>query len=395
MKSMTSRERVLTTFNHQEPDKIPIDLGSMVVQSIHRDAHAELKKHLGITGGQEAVISIVSQCAVVDPRLQEKFQTDIIGFDAKGPSTFELKITTDEKGYSVFTDEWGVVRACPPGGFYYDIIDSPLKNPTLSDLEKYPWPDPLDPGRLAGLDEKAKELYEGTDKCIVFSPGASIFATIGYLMDWAPFYRACVSDQPLIKAFVEHLTDFYVKLCEAAMKKFGKFVQVVMISDDLTYQQGLLVRKSIIRDLFMPSYKKIIDAIKSNSDAKVLFHICGSSYLVHDLLIEVGVDAVHPVQVSAEGMDDTASLKKEWGDKLVFWGGGIDTQHVLPFGTPEEVRREVRRRILDLAPGGGYIFGNVHNIQRGVPPENIVAFFEEAIKWRDYPIKVDELAKEI
>ena len=155
------------------------------------------------------------------------------------------------------------------------------------------------------------------------------------------------------------------------------------------------MRKSIIRDLFMPSYKKIIDAIKSNSDAKVLFHICGSSYLVHDLLIEVGVDAVHPVQVSADGMDDTASLKKEWGDKLVFWGGGIDTQHVLPFGTPEEVRREVRRRILDLAPGGGYIFGNVHNIQRGVPPENIVAFFEEAIKWRDYPIKVDELAKEI
>lgn len=182
MKSMTSRERVLTTFQHQEPDRIPIDLGSMVVQSIHRDAHADLKKHLGMTGGQEAVISMISQCAVVDPRLQERFKTDFIGFDAKGPSTHKLKISTDEKGYSLFTDEWGVVRACPPGGFYYDMVDNPLKNPTLADLDKFQWPDPMDPGRLAGLDEKAKELYEGTDKCIVFSSGASIFATIGFLI---------------------------------------------------------------------------------------------------------------------------------------------------------------------------------------------------------------------
>ncbi len=159
----------------------------------------------------------------------------------------------------------------------------------------------------------------------------------------------------------------------------------------MTHQQGLFVSKDTSNDILIPAYRKLIGAVKNKADVKVLFHICGASRFLFEELISAGVDAVNPVQVAAEGMDDTAELKRVFGDRLTFWGGGCDTQHVLPHGTTEEVRREVRRRIGDLAPGGGFIFCPVHNIQAGVPPENIVAMFDELSRWDSYPIRLDDL----
>ena len=390
-KSMTSRERIMAALNHREPDRIPRDLGGSFTSTIHFDAHHRLKEHLGLVGGTEAVAAVMSQTAVIDPRLTERFGFDCVPLLTRPPSTWTFKVVTDEKGYRIYTDEWGVARACPPDGFYYDIVDYPFHGPTLADLDRFPWPDPLDPGRFAGLEEAARGLCEGTDKAIVFTTGLTLFAQIGYMMGWEEFYRSLVADQPLIRGFIERLVDFHEKLLLRALDCVGKYAQVFYLSDDLTHQHGLFVRKKVINDLFMPAYKRLFEALKSRSDLKILFHMCGASHHMFEELIAAGVDAVNPVQVSADGMDDTAGLKAKYGDHLTFWGGGCDTQHVLPYGTPEEVKAEVRRRVADLAPGGGFVFCPVHNIQRDVPPENVVALYDELGRWDRYPIRVTEM----
>jgi uroporphyrinogen decarboxylase len=394
-KEMKSRERALKALNHQEPDRFPRDLGGTPYTSIHVDGHANLRRYLGLNGGKENVFVFLSQSAVVDPRIKDRLGIDFVALPMNPPSAWELNIETDDQGYKKYTDEWGVVRACPSGGFYYDIISHPLAGATLKDLDRYPWPDPLDPGRFAGLAKRGKALYEGTDKCIVLAAEVSLFAPTAALLGWEEFFRSLVGNQPLIKGFVEQRLLFNEKLISAALDQVGKYVQVVVMSDDLTHQNGLFVRKQVIEDIFMPAYKKLIQLIKSKGEIKVLFHICGASHLMFEDLIAAGVDAVNPVQVSAQGMDDTAALKEKYGARLTFWGGACDTQQVLPFGTPEEVRKEARRRIVDLAPGGGFVFAAVHNIQRDVSPENIMALYDEAIKWERYPIKTEDLRKNL
>jgi uroporphyrinogen decarboxylase len=246
---------------------------------------------------------------------------------------------------------------------------------------------------LDGLADRAKSLYEGTESCIILSTGASLFAQIAYLMGWGEFLMSLAANQPLIRALVERLLDFNLRLVIASLDRVEKYVQVFCMYDDLTHQNNLFVSKDTLKDIFIPAYKKLFLAVQTKADIKILFHICGASHLLFEELIAVGVDAFNPVQVAADGMGNTAALKERFGDRLTFWGGGCDTQHVLPYGTTEEVRREVRRRILDLAPGGGFVFCPVHNIQADVPPENIMAMYDEVGKWDRYPLPLDELRR--
>lgn len=388
-KPMKSRERVMTALNHQEPDRIPRDLGGTFTTSIHIDAHSRLKRFLGLEGGTEGIDNLQVRTAVIDPRITERFESDCAALKMKAPSKWKSQFFTDAKGYENFKDEWGVGRACPPGGYYYDVVSSPLSEATTSaDLDRFAWPDPDDSGRFEGLEANARTLYEETDKCVIFSAGTSLFAQIGFLMGWENFFISLATHQPLIREIVERLLDFNQKLVGAALDRVGKYVQVFNLYDDLTHHHNLFVSKKTLNDIFMPAYKKLLDLVKSKADVKVLFHICGASHLLFEELMSVGVDAVNPVQVSADGMDDTAALKRTFGGRLTFWGGGCDTQRVLPYGTTEEVKGEVRRRIRDLAPGGGFVFCAVHNIQSEVPPENIVALYDEARKWGDYPVRV-------
>jgi uroporphyrinogen decarboxylase len=350
-----------------------------------------LKGFLGLEGGAEEVDSHPGQTAVVDPRIALRLGSDCVALKAKPSATWRLQLSTDNKGYQKYTDEWGVVRACPPEGFFYDIVSSPLAEAGVTDLDRFPWPDPMDPGRLEGMADRAKSLYEGTDKCIILSIDTSLFAQIGYMMGWEPFLISLAINQPLIREFVERLLEFNLRLVTAALDQVGKYVQVFYLADDLTHQCNLFASKNTLNDLFMPAYRKLIAAVKSKAGLKILFHICGASRLLFEELISVGVDAFNPVQVAADGMDDTDALKRMFGDRLTFWGGGCDTQRILSYGKTEEVRHEVRRRIADLAPGGGFIFCPVHNIQSEVPPENIVAMYDEVRRWEHYPIRVNEL----
>jgi uroporphyrinogen decarboxylase len=394
-KGMTSRERVITALNHREPDRIPRDLGGTSTTSLHIRAHSRLKKFLGLEGGPEEFTSFLGQTVDIDPRVMQRFGSDCVGVRTKSPSSWNLQFYTDAKGYKHYKDEWGIVRACPPGGYYYDVVSSPLASAEMNDVDRFPWPDPGDPGRFVGLVDRAKTLYENSNQCIILYIGTSFFNHIAALMGWENFLTSTAVNQSLLKAIIERVLEFNVKLITLTLDRIGKYVHVFNVFGDMTHQQNLFVGKPAINDIFIPAYQRLIAAVKSKADIKVLFHICGASRFLFEELIAAGVDAVNPVQVAANGMDDTGELKKIFGNRLTFWGGGCDTQHVLPYGTIDDIRREVRRRVADLAPGGGFVFCPVHNIQAGVAPENIIAMYDELGKWDRYPIRLTELKKSI
>ncbi len=387
--AMTSRERVMAALDHREPDRIPRDIGGTFTTGLHVSAYSRLMTHLGMDPGPEAVDNYQVRTAVLDPRLVARLGSDCVALKTTPPTSWKLKFSTDDKGYRHYIDEWRVDRACPPDGYYYDVVSSPLAGATLADIERFPWPDPSDPGRLAGLEERARALYEGSDKCIILSTGTSLFAQIAFMMGWEEFLFNTAANPELIRAFVDRLLSFNENLVRATLARVGPYVQIFNMYDDLTHQRNMFVSKKTLNEIFLPAYKKLFDVVKSAADVKVLFHMCGASRLLFDELIEAGVDAFNPIQVAAEGMDDTAELKRLYGDRMTFWGGGCDTQDVLPHGTPDDVRHEVRRRIGDLAPGGGFVFTAVHNIQCEVPPENIVAMYDELSRWDSYPISLE------
>ena len=173
--------------------------------------------------------------------------------------------------------------------------------------------------------------------------------------------------------------DFYGKFLDVV----GPYVDMFMGSDDLGTQEGLLISPELYREMFKPRHKELNEFVKSKANVKLFHHSCGAIRELINDLIEVGVDVLNPIQVSAKGMD-TKKLKQDFGEKIVFWGGGCDTQKILPFGSPAEVREEVKQRISDLKPGGGFVFTQIHEIQPETPPENIMAMFEAAKEHRAY-----------
>jgi uroporphyrinogen decarboxylase len=190
-----------------------------------------------------------------------------------------------------------------------------------------------------------------------------------------------------VEALAERHVEWMLEFWDHVLTAVGPYVQVVQLGDDLGGQDGPLFSPDIYRKIYKPRHRRLVDLVHSKTDAKVYFHSCGSIYDILPDIIESGLQIINPLQVSAKNMD-SAKIKKEFGKDLSFWGGGANPQTVMMLGTPEEVREEVRRRIHDLAPGGGYVFGPVHNIQPNVPPENVVAFFEAAHEFGGYPVNV-------
>ena len=255
----------------------------------------------------------------------------------------------------------------------------PLANiATVQELAKYEFPDPLDPGRYEGMAERAADLLNHRQVAYVLGRNApGIFEIALWMRGFENFYCDMLTNQAFAEALLDIILEIKMKYWARALEVVGPNVMMVSEADDLASQNRCLVSPAVYRKLIKPRHARLFAFIKRQArvPVKIFYHSCGATAPLLPDLIESGIDILNPVQVSAAGMD-TRELKRRFGKELTFYGGGVDTQEVLPHGTPQQVRDEVKRRIDDLAPGGGFIFNTVHNIQADVPPENIVAMWE-------------------
>ncbi len=374
---MNSRERVQLALNHQEADRIPFDLGATVLTTIHVKAYRRLREYLGLPKVEPQIVDIFQQVVAVDEDLRQRLKVDVRDVAPRSSGTFNIDIK-DMEGYTYFYDEWGIGWKMPKdGGLYYDMFSHPLQNvQTLDEIEKYPWPNPVDPARFAELGKRAKQAAE-QDQQAVFLGGlsAGIMEMAAWMRGFVNYFSDFANNEKLLTGLMEKVMNLKMAYWEKALVEVGDYADVIGEADDFAGQSRMLISPAMYRRIAKPLHKQLFDFIHARTKAKIFFHSCGAIRPVIKDLIEAGVDILNPVQVSATGMD-SAELKKEFGKEIVFWGGGVDSQRVLGDGTPQQVRDDVKRRIEDLAPGGGFVFATVHNIQGNVPPENIMAMWE-------------------
>ncbi len=372
--TFTSRERVRTALAHREPDRIPFDMGGSRMTGIHVLAYARLRAALGLEPVDVRVGDTAQQLAEVEPDVLDALGSDVRLVVPRSGSTYR-PVVREEGGYRVYVDEWGAGRRMPiPDGFYYDTFAHPLPGDVdLAAVEAFAWPDAADPARYTGMAEEARRYaVEEQRAVLVGSICSGVTEGLFKLRGFEDGYIDLAGDPALARRIMERILEVKLAYWERLLPQLDGLVDVVAEADDLGGQDRTLFSPATYRALVKPLHRELFAYLHAHTDAKVFFHSCGAVRELIPDLVEIGVDVLNPVQVSAAGMD-TAELKREFGRDIVFWGGGVDTQRVLGSGTPDEVRAEVRQRVADLAPGGGFVFATVHNIQPNVPAENILA----------------------
>jgi uroporphyrinogen decarboxylase len=395
---MNSRERVLCALSHRQPDRVPIDLGGTVASGIAPSTYHKLKKLLRISSPTR-LYDICGMLAEVERPVLDRFGVDVIGlypptrrlgicnenwkpwqlFDGtpvEVPNSFDP--VTKENGDLVLLQEGVPVALMPKYGFYFETLQ---KAPGAAHVDPETFEPPLlTKEELEHYRAQADALYQNTDFAIVapLAPGPAEQLFRGNANgDFEGWMITLATEPEYVHALYEKLVAAWLKNLERFAQAVGESVHIIQCLDDLGTQQSQFISVQMFRRLIMPYYKRVFDWIHQNTRMKVLFHSDGAIFPLIPSLIEMGVDILNPVQTSAAGMDPVR-LKKEFGDKLVFWGGSCDCQHTLPFGTPEEVSREAEENMRIFSPGGGYVFASVHNIQAGVPPENVIALYDTA-----------------
>ena len=384
------RERVRLALRSQEPDRVPIDLDGWATY-FTEGAYRNLLGYLKIE--EEPKINDWFLVSGINESILQRFGVDFRRVGLGAPDGFQIRSYPDES----WDDEWGIrkrrvahhSKRAGKTVFYSEMIDPPLAEATIDDLETYPWPDPEDPGRYRGLAEKAKHLHQTTDYALVASAiGNGIFEQAQALRGFQKFFEDLLINQEFASRLIDRILNVQIAVFDRYLSIVGPYVEMVETSDDYGMQTGPLISPSLYREMLQPAHKRLNQFIKERTDAKIYLHSCGSIVDVLDDLLDAGVDVINPVQPRAKGMD-SVQLKSRFGDRVVFHGG-VDVQQVLPYGTVEEVREEVRQRITAFAAGGGYICAPAHNIQDDVPPENVIAMFESALRYGRYPIKPAE-----
>ena len=413
---MTSRERVLAAINHQQPDRVPIDFGATGQTGISVCALYRLREYLGLPQHPLDVFEICQMLGVVEEDLRQMMKSDVIGMnhpeDSLGvPYTGEKKLLTMPDGTPTLVNagnEWDIYpdgsikmypqgdRTAPPsiympsGGYFFDIID---RAPEYDEDNLTPREDFKDFFSVMSdetaryYERESKRLYEETDYAIIGNLAGAGFGDSGAIP--APFekhpkgirkFDEWVMAQVLYPEYVQEVfemqTEFMLKNLEIYKQACGDRIQICWISG--TYfgtQNAPFMSCEMFRELYKPYYKRVCDWVHQNTSWKTYAHTCGAIEPLLNDFIEMGLDIVNPVQLSAKGMD-AHQLKEKYGDKLVFWGGGVDTQSMLPNGTPDEVAAQVVERLDILSKGGGYVFNTIHNIVGDTRAENIWAAFK-------------------
>jgi uroporphyrinogen decarboxylase len=383
---MRPRERVLAALNHQEPDKVPMDCGATQVTSLTVVANDKLKEHLNISTTGEKIICPLTEAIEPIEEILNLFETDFRTVRMKAPSGEGGKgftafdVVRNPPGHE-FLDDLGTVWR--KAEYDYAPVEYPFEGLSKSDLQQFPWPDPYDPARIEGLREETKALRENTD-----------FAIVTDIMVGGPFEQACRSrgteqfmidlarDPGFAHALLDHLTDVAIGMWDAQLSAIGDLVDVVCQGDDLGMQTNLQISPEMYRRFVKPCHQRMFSFIHSKTQAKVFLHSCGSVYTIIPDLIEVGVDILNPVQVSAWNME-LERLKMEFGTDMVFWGGGIDIQR-LPFLSLAEAEMAVKEALAIMAPGGGFVFAATHNILPETDGAKTEVAYMTAVRNRDY-----------
>lgn len=392
---MNHRKFIMDALAHRESGRVPRDLGGMESSGMTVLAYANLCEYLHVNDIPK-VFDPHMQLCYIDRSILDRFSIDAANLSPeprkwisrKHPAGLETLLPekwnehTDASGQTVVLDERGVVVARrPAGGLYFDPVNPPLENVTdAGELAKYKkaisgfdWPGFADES-LEEFACRAKALHE-TGRCVVLNLCCHLLAAGQILRGYENFMMDMLADKLLAQSLLQMLVEAYVERFEKLAPSLRQWTDVVLLNDDLGTQSGPMLSPALYREMIKPYQRQLFAAIKKSFDAPLLFHSCGAIREFIPDLIECGVNAINPVQLSAEGMD-IAALKKDFGRDVTFWGGGVDTQKVLNRLTPAEVKLAVKRNIDILAPGGGFVFCQVHNIQPDVPPENVVAMFE-------------------
>ena len=383
--TMTSRERMLTALHFQEPDRVPIDLGGFQT-GIHKRAYQDLLEYLGKTETLE-ILDPVQQLVRPSEDILTRFHVDTRYITAHGPESFKggiEKNTRDGRAWHDLKDEFGVVWSMPDDQqLYMDISHHPLADATIKDLQDYPFPKGNDPTRFTGVREKALALRQDTPYAISTGIFGVVYEYCWYMRGLERWFIDMIENPAFCEALLDQTLKYWLDFATGFMQTLGDVVDIVMIGDDLAAQKGPLFAPKFYRSVVKPRQKKLVQHLKSLTNAKIWYHTCGACRAYIPDLLDNGINILNPVQISAKDMDPQ-QLKKEFGSKLVFWGGGIDAQHLLPYAAPAEIKAHVQKNLAAFKPGGGYVFNNVHNIQYGVPAENIVALFEAAYEYGFY-----------
>ena len=369
---MTHRERVLAAINHRQPDKVPIDLGGTVDSSIVVDGYMRLAKHFGVSPKIEITNRMMQTVNVEEPILRA-LDVDTRGIFSGSPD----KSGAQEISPNEYKDAWGCVRIKPAGSHYFDQVKFPLAGEiSISDILKYPWPNPDDPGWTRHLRPRLKWIRENTDCAVVLATPSAFVHTSQYIRGFQDWYTDFIWNPKLLEALFDATMEVTMRICWNILKEIGQEVDIILTADDLGAQGGLQISREHYKKYVHPRLAKYLRQIHDLSSAKVLFHSCGSLAIIIEDLVEAGVDILNPIQVAAAGMDP-AELKRRCGNRLAFWGA-VDSQRVMPFGSVADVKKEVELRMEQLGKNGGYVLGCVHNIQPDVPVENILAMYHHA-----------------
>jgi uroporphyrinogen decarboxylase len=382
---MTPRERLLTALDHRQPDRVPIDLGGNQT-GIHKFAYRKLIDLLGLKE-DIVIMDAVQQLAKPSEAVLERLGVDTRYVWAGGAKSFKGGIVQNRRNGRLWhdlTDEFGITWSMPDDYPYYmDISNSPLAGMSIGQIVDYPFPKGDDPTRFEGLRDRVMQLRRQTPYPVISGISGVVYEICWYMRGLENLFIDMIEQPAILEAIIDRTLEFWLGWFRLFMDEVGDVVDVIMIGDDLAGQDGPLFPPKLYRSIVKPRQKRLVQYIKSRSKGKIWYHSCGSVIEYIPDLLDNGIDILNPVQVSARGMDPRW-LKATYGDKLVFWGGGIDSQHILPRATPQEVRQHVRRNVEAFKPGGGYVFNNIHNIQADVPPENVLAMFDAALEYGQY-----------
>jgi uroporphyrinogen decarboxylase len=365
---------------HHKGGGLPIDFGGLH-SSLHIKAYRGVVEKKGWNVPDPEIQDWFQMIVFPDRKLLEAFGTDCTPVYANpgGDWTFEIR---EDENFEYFTNEWGIVLRKPKDGYFFDMLECPLQAAAdLEEVKKYRWPDPEDPARIRGLKEKVKKLKGQKDwALILFNPIGGTHEHSYFLRGLDQLLMDLIINPDIADYLAARVSEWSSAYFTYILQEIGEDIDIVQVGDDLGSTNGLLFSREMYLKYYKKREKALIDSIKKVSDAFIYFHNCGSIREVIPDMIDIGVDILNPVQIQANNMD-SSDLKRDFGKDLTFWGGGCDPR-VLTTGTPDDVEKEVRRRIEDFSEDGGFVFASVHNIQANDPPENIIAMYETALEYR-------------